>query len=144
MKAINKTKNLKIKTNFEVKNNLPFSQINFNNSSQLQFQFNTDIHQKFNANKSTKFSFIDLFAGIGGIRIALENAGFECVFSNDFDKNCKVTFDYNFANKNSSINQNHELFLSDISKIQNQQIPACDILAGGFPCQPFSIAGYRQ
>jgi len=144
MKAITKTKNLKIKSNFEVKNNLPISKINFNNSNQLQFQFNTDIHQKFNVNESTKFSFIDLFAGIGGIKIALENAGFNCVFSNDFDKNCKITFDYNFASKNSFQNQNHEMYLGDISSIQTQIIPACNILAGGFPCQPFSIAGYRQ
>ena len=144
MKAITKTKNLKIKSDFEVKNNLPIGKINFNNSNQLQFQFNTDIHQKFNVTESTKFSFIDLFAGIGGIKIALENAGFNCVFSNDFDKNCKITFDYNFASKNSLQNLNHEMHLGDISSIQTQIIPACNILAGGFPCQPFSIAGYRQ
>jgi DNA (cytosine-5)-methyltransferase 1 len=160
MKAITKNKrkisdeiidnnNLTIKSNFKdskkiPKINLSANLFNSENSNQLQFQFDLDSQKKYNFNKLEKLKFIDLFAGIGGIRIALENAGFECVFSNDFDKNCKVTFDYNFANKNSSINQNHELFLSDISKIQNQQIPACDILAGGFPCQPFSIAGYRQ
>jgi DNA (cytosine-5)-methyltransferase 1 len=79
--------------------------------------------------------FIDLFAGIGGIRIAFENAGFKCVFSNDFDSKCKITYDLNFPDK---------MVLEDISKIPTSQIPDFDVLTAGFPCQPFSIAGYRQ
>ena len=79
--------------------------------------------------------FIDLFAGIGGIKIAFSNAGFECVFSNDFDKNAEITFNSNFDNK---------MLLGDIQKVSTDEIPSCDILCGGFPCQPFSIAGYRQ
>ena len=51
---------------------------------------------KKNISLKLKPSFIDLFAGIGGIKIALENAGFDCVFSNDFDKNCKICIDGNF------------------------------------------------
>lgn len=84
--------------------------------------------------------FIDLFCGIGGIKMAFENVGFQCVFSNDFDKNCKITFDYNFANLFEIENQ---MFLGDISNISTDQIPDAEILTGGFPCQPFSIAGYR-
>lgn len=125
--------NTKIKTQNTHQENLDL----FSNFQSLQ-------NIKKNISLKLKPSFIDLFAGIGGIKIALENAGFDCVFSNDFDKNCKITFDYNFASKNSLQNQNREMFLGDISSIQTQQIPACDILAGGFPCQPFSIAGYRQ
>lgn len=79
--------------------------------------------------------FIDLFAGIGGIKIAFSNAGFECVFSNDFDKNAETTFNFNFDNK---------MLLGDIQNVSTDEIPSCDILCGGFPCQPFSIAGYRQ
>jgi len=86
-------------------------------------------------------NFIDLFAGIGGIRLGFENAGYQCVFSNDFDKNCKITYDYNFSDTS---NRKKELYLGDISKISTDKIPEADILVAGFPCQPFSIAGYRQ
>lgn len=81
---------------------------------------------------------IDLFAGIGGIKIGFEKAGFECVFSNDFDEDCKITYDFNFAENQKS------LALGDIRKISSDLIPDFDILTGGFPCQPFSIAGYRK
>lgn len=81
------------------------------------------------------FKFIDLFAGIGGIKIAFSNAGFECVLSNDFDKNAEITFNFNFSDK---------MLLEDIQKISTAEIPSFDILCGGFPCQPFSIAGYRK
>lgn len=85
--------------------------------------------------------FIDLFAGIGGIKIAFSNAGFKCVFSNDFDKNAKITFDLNFSELFESDKQ---MVLGDIQKIPTDKIPEFDILCGGFPCQPFSVAGYRQ
>ena len=81
---------------------------------------------------------IDLFAGIGGIKMGFEKAGFECVFSNDFDKNCKITYDFNFAGKQKS------LICADIAKISSDLIPDFEVLTGGFPCQPFSIAGYRK
>jgi len=81
---------------------------------------------------------IDLFAGIGGIKIGFENAGFECVFSNDFDKSCKTTYDFNFAGKQKS------LVFGDIAKISSDLIPDFEILTGGFPCQPFSIAGCQK
>ena len=85
--------------------------------------------------------FIDLFAGIGGIKIAFENTGFDCVFSNDFDENTKITFDYNVP-KNS---RKKKMFLGDIQGLSiEKDIPDFDILCGGFPCQPFSVAGYRQ
>ena len=85
--------------------------------------------------------FIDLFAGIGGIKIAFENVGFRCVFSNDFDKNAKTTFDLNFSNL---FETNKKMVLGDIRKISTNKIPEFDVLCGGFPCQPFSVAGYRQ
>lgn len=79
---------------------------------------------------------IDLFAGIGGIRLGFEKAGFKTVFSNDFDKDCKTTFDYNFKKPNLTL---HDIKTLDIDSIQE-----FDVLLGGFPCQAFSIAGYRQ
>ncbi|PIZ52250.1 DNA (cytosine-5-)-methyltransferase [Candidatus Woesearchaeota archaeon CG_4_10_14_0_2_um_filter_33_13] len=79
---------------------------------------------------------VDLFAGVGGIRLGFENAGFSIVFSNDFEPACKETFDLNFNDS--------PLIIKDINKVNNDSIPDFDILLGGFPCQPFSIAGYRQ
>ena len=79
---------------------------------------------------------IDLFAGIGGIRIGFENAGFESVFSNDFEPMCKQTYDLNF--------ETSKLHIEDIRNIDPESLPDFDFLLGGFPCQAFSIAGHRQ
>jgi len=83
-----------------------------------------------------EFRTLDLFAGVGGIRLGFENNGFKTVFANDFDKNCKHTYDLNFDEPN--------LFVEDIWKIDIDKLPEFDILLGGFPCQAFSIAGYRK
>lgn len=79
---------------------------------------------------------IDLFAGIGGIRIGFKRAGFKNVYSNDFDKFCKCTYDLN--------TDGPELHVADITKIDTKDIPDFDFLLAGFPCQAFSIAGYRH
>ena len=91
-----------------------------------------------NVNKSRQKTFrtLDLFAGVGGIRIGFEKAGFETVFANDFEKNCKVTYDLNFKKS--------KLIVEDIRKIGIDDLPEFDFLLGGFPCQAFSIAGYRK
>jgi DNA (cytosine-5)-methyltransferase 1 len=88
--------------------------------------------------KSQKHEFktIDLFAGIGGIRLGFENAGFKTVFANDFEPNCKTTYDLNFKDS--------KLIVEDIRKIGIDDLPDFDFLLGGFPCQAFSIAGNRQ
>lgn len=88
--------------------------------------------------KKTRHGFktIDLFAGIGGIRLGFEKAGFNTVFANDFDEQCKITYDLNF--------QKSKLVVEDMRKIGVDDLPNFDFLLGGFPCQPFSIAGYRQ
>jgi len=85
--------------------------------------------------------FVDLFAGIGGIRLAFEKEGFRCVFSNDFDNKCKITYDLNFFKSSKT---DKEMLLEDISILSTDKIPDFDVLTGGFPCQPFSIAGHRQ
>ena len=88
------------------------------------------------ATKQKLFRTLDLFAGVGGIRLGFENAGFETVFANDFEKNCKLTYDLNFKKS--------KLIVEDIRKIGIDDLPEFDFLLGGFPCQAFSIAGYRK
>jgi len=81
-----------------------------------------------------KFKFIDLFAGIGGIRLAFQNLGGKCVFTSEWDTYSKKTYEANFG----------EVPFGDITKIAEKNIPDHDILLGGFPCQPFSIAGVSK
>jgi DNA (cytosine-5)-methyltransferase 1 len=85
---------------------------------------------------SRKYKTLDLFAGIGGIRIGFEKAGFETVFANDYDKYCKITYDLNFKDT--------PLTIKDIHDVNTKDLPKYDFLIAGFPCQAFSIAGYRE
>lgn len=87
----------------------------------------------FTAPSHHSFTFIDLFAGIGGMRIAFQNLGGKCVFSSEIDSYAQKTYSINFG----------ETPHGDITKIQAHHIPDHDILVGGFPCQAFSIAGKR-
>lgn len=80
------------------------------------------------------FKFIDLFAGIGGMRIAFERVGGTCVFSSEWDEHCRVMYEANFGNKP----------FGDITKIKEEEIPNHDILTAGFPCQTFSIMGNQR
>lgn len=84
--------------------------------------------------KNPKFKFIDLFAGIGGIRLAFQNLGGKCVFTSEWDKFSKMTYEANFG----------EVPFGDITQISEEDIPDHDILLAGFPCQPFSIAGVSK
>ncbi|MEM6320095.1 MAG: DNA cytosine methyltransferase [Bacteroidota bacterium] len=80
------------------------------------------------------FKFIDLFAGVGGMRIAFERNGGKCVFSSEWDRYCQKTYYKNFG----------DMPVGDITKIEAKDIPNHDILIGGFPCQPFSSIGKRE
>jgi DNA-cytosine methyltransferase len=82
------------------------------------------------------FTFIDLFAGIGGIRLAFEKQGGKCVFTSEWDANAQKVYKKNFKD-------NHEAF-GDITQIDEKNIPEHDILLAGFPCQPFSLAGISK
>ena len=88
-----------------------------------------------------KVKFIDLFAGIGGIRL-----GFEKAFQNlGFETECVMTSEIKpYAIETLVNNFSHDYFVGDIFKIENKQIPEFDFLLGGFPCQPFSAGGKRQ
>lgn len=90
----------------------------------------------FQPQKNPKFKFIDLFAGIGGFRLAMQECGGECVYSSEWDENAKRTYYHNFG----------EVPFGDITKESTKQfIPdGFDVLCAGFPCQAFSIAGYRK
>lgn len=78
--------------------------------------------------------YIDLFCGIGGIRLGMDSQGFECVFSSDINTECQRTYYENFKEKPSG----------DITQIDEKSIPNHDILCAGFPCQPFSISGKQK
>ena len=80
------------------------------------------------------FTFIDLFAGIGGTRLGFESAGGECVFTSEWDAHAQKTYEANFG----------DIPHGDITKIKANDIPDFDVLLAGFPCQPFSTIGKRQ
>ena len=80
------------------------------------------------------FTFIDLFAGIGGTRLGFESVGGRCFFSSEWDKYSQRTYAENFG----------ETPHGDITKIRSETIPDFDVLLAGFPCQPFSSIGKRQ
>ena len=80
------------------------------------------------------YTFIDLFAGIGGMRLAFESAGGRCVYSNEWNKYSQQTYYANFGVQPDG----------DITRVQAESIPDHDILVAGFPCQPFSIAGVSK
>ncbi|MDP2079521.1 DNA (cytosine-5-)-methyltransferase [Pseudotabrizicola sp.] len=83
-----------------------------------------------------EFDFIDLFAGIGGLRIGFEQAGGRCVFTSEWNKFSQQTYRANFG-------EDHPIE-GDITKIDERDIPRHDVLLAGFPCQPFSIAGVSK
>ncbi len=83
--------------------------------------------------RKTTFKFIDLFAGIGGFRIALQSLGGNCVFSSEIDKYARQSYEVNFGDDPNG----------DIREIDEKDVPDHDILCAGFPCQTFSIAGKR-
>lgn len=93
--------------------------------------FHDLLNAPFHDSASPKFTFVDLFAGIGGIRIPFTELGGKCVFSSEWDKAAQISYSYNFG----------EVPFGDITKINSDSIPNHDVLLAGFPCQAFSIIG---
>jgi len=87
-------------------------------------------------NPNPDFTFIDLFAGIGGMRRGFEATGGKCIFTSEWDSYAQKTYKANFSD-------DHEIS-GDITKIRAEDIPRFDVLLAGFPCQPFSIAGVSK
>ena len=83
-----------------------------------------------------KFTFIDLFAGIGGIRLGFESIGGECIFTSEWNEWSKKTYQANFGDDHP--------FIGDIVPFEEDDVPEHDVLLAGFPCQPFSIAGVSK
>lgn len=101
-----------------------------NIAKQLEFPQISSV-APFEKNIDNSFNFIDLFAGIGGFRLAMQNIGGHCTFSSEWDKDAQKTYYANFG----------EFPSGDITKIKASDIPNHDVLCAGFPCQPFSLAG---
>ena len=99
-------------------------------STALYIMLSKQKKKKYKAN----FTFIDLFAGIGGMRLAFEEAGGECVYSNEWNKFSQQTYMANFGDMPDG----------DITQVNADGIPDHDVLVAGFPCQPFSIAGVSK
>jgi DNA (cytosine-5)-methyltransferase 1 len=100
----------------------------------IQYELPIDWDIPFPPVKVPKFKFIDLFAGIGGFRMAFQNLGGKCVFTSEWNPYSQKTYEANFG----------EVPFGDITKIDEKNIPDHDVLLAGFPCQPFSIAGVSK
>jgi DNA (cytosine-5)-methyltransferase 1 len=109
-------------------------QLNILHEPEFQYYLPINWDIPFPPPANPKFKFIDLFAGIGGIRLAFQNLGGKCIFTSEWDTYSKKTYEANFG----------EVPFGDITKISEKEIPDHDILLGGFPCQPFSIAGVSK
>ena len=82
------------------------------------------------------FTFIDLFAGIGGMRLCFESPSGECVFSSEWNRFSQITYETNFSGDG--------VMAGDITEVHVDDIPEHDVLLAGFPCQPFSLAGVSK
>ncbi len=110
------------------------NKVNFVEEPEFQYFLPISWDIPFPVAENPKFKFIDLFAGIGGVRLAYQRQGGKCVFTSEWDKFAKKTYEANFG----------EVPFGDITKIREDEIPDHDILLAGFPCQPFSIAGVSK
>ena len=91
------------------------------------------------------YTFIDLFAGIGGFHQAMHSVGMKCVFASEWDKYARISYEANYKDIAPNLfENNNKYFNNDITEQRPSEIPVFDVCCGGFPCQPFSIAGLRR
>lgn len=129
-----------MKESFEEYEQKEITNLDILESPSFQYKANFDWDVPFPPVKSPKFKFIDLFAGIGGFRISLQEFGGKCVFSSEIDKFAKMTYESNFGEcPFGDIREFTKTEMTD--KEIDSLIPDHDVIAGGFPCQPFSLAG---
>ena len=119
-----------------LKNYVSEDYTNYLSKSNFQLELFNNENVPFPTPQNYSFKFIDLFAGIGGFRLAMQNLGGKCVFTSEWDKQAQKTYRANFG----------ETPFGDITKEETKQyIPdGFDVLCAGFPCQAFSIAGNRK
>ena len=96
-----------------------------------------------------QYKFIDLFAGIGGFHTAMHSVGGKCVFASEWDKNARISYEANYKTIEPNLfkkdkDGNYLYFNEDINDAVPSKIPNFDICCGGFPCQPFSVAGLKR
>jgi DNA (cytosine-5)-methyltransferase 1 len=96
-----------------------------------------------------EFNFIDLFAGIGGFHNAMHSVGGKCVFASEWDKYARISYEENYKEIDPELFEKDEegqylYFNGDITGANPEAIPNFDVCCGGFPCQPFSIAGLKR
>lgn len=99
--------------------------------------------------RKKKYTFIDLFAGIGGFHTAMHSVGAKCVFASEWDKNARISYETNYSNIEPELfkkdkDGNYLYFNEDINDVIPADVPDFDICCGGFPCQPFSVAGLKR
>jgi DNA (cytosine-5)-methyltransferase 1 len=95
------------------------------------------------AKQKKPVTFIDLFAGIGGFHYAFHDHGAECVFVSEWDKHARTTYERNFKKISPEVFSGG-YFVGDIKQVNEKDVPDFDVLTGGFPCQPFSQAGFKK
>ena len=100
-------------------------------------RYHLESRQALEQKAEADFTFIDLFAGIGGMRLSFSAIGGRCVFTSEWDKYCQKTYELNFPDAEHRI-------MGDIRAVKTSDIPDHDVLLAGFPCQPFSIAGVSK
>lgn len=92
-----------------------------------------------------EYTFIDLFAGIGGFHQAMSSVGMKCVFASEWDKNARISYEANYKDDSPWLfENNYKYFNEDITTADPNDIPDFTVCCAGFPCQPFSIAGLRK
>ncbi len=132
MTLINKRIVIK-KLELKIKNDIITTTMSTQNKKLNKMSVTSLFSDRKNSKVGVAFKMIDLFAGIGGIRLGFESIGGECVFTSEWDEPAQRTYQTNFE----------ELPYGDITKIKPEDIPSFDVLLAGFPCQPFSQAGKK-